>query len=45
MNSRGVSAKSKNKTQLDNQEALEEELEHQIKKANLLGSPHKLIRQ
>ena len=37
MNSRVISAKSKKGTNLDNQEALEEELEHQIKKANLLG--------
>ena len=35
--SRNPSARSRKKAEIDNQEALEEELDHQIKKANLLG--------
>ena len=35
--SRVTSGRSRRKNELDNQEALEEELDHQVKKANLLG--------
>lgn len=39
--SRAASSRSRKKMDIDNQEALEEELDHQIKKANLLGNPFK----